>query len=228
MTSSYNGWPASPDPAAINVQPFLSGTPISFPAGVKGGDVATVFRYLVTELHRRVEPAVPGWNWGYTYKASANSPNLLSCHSSGTAVDWSAPTHPNGGSRYGGFNDAQVAEIRRILAELGGAVEWGADFAGTYDPMHFELAVSAGELAGIAANLPATEDDTVNDADIDAIADAVMHRIRNDDVVSYNKTDAGSGKETQMKGSVTDALGTAATYAGRAAYRATEADHQTS
>lgn len=34
MPTSYNGWPASPDPAAINVGPFKVARR-RFPAGVK-------------------------------------------------------------------------------------------------------------------------------------------------------------------------------------------------
>lgn len=221
MSTSYNGWPADPNPAAIGVAPFGAG-PITFPQGVKAGDVARVLHYVCDQIHRRVEPLTPGWNWGYSWKANANNPSQLSCHASGTAVDVSAPLHPNGAG--GTWEDWQVTEIRKILGEAGNVVDWLEG----YDEMHFEIQATPAEVAAAASHLPdtPTEDEVTGD-DIDAIADAVMHRIRNDNVVSYNKTDAGSGKETQVKGSVTDAVGTAATYSGRAAYRATEADHQT-
>src|SRR6478609_6406377 len=187
VATSYNGWEASPDPAAINVQPFAAG-PISFPQGVRGGDVAKVLGYVVTQLHYRVEPAVPGWGWGYTYKENVNSPGSLSCHASATAVDWNAPDHANGA--HGTWTAAQESEVRKILAEVGGAVQWGEDYSGTVDGMHFEIIVDAAELAAVAANLPDEEVETVTPEDIDAIADAVIDKMRSDDVVSFNKVDA--------------------------------------
>lgn len=223
--TSYNGWPCNSDPNAIDIVPFGAG-PISFPQGMRAGDVSTVLGYVFRQIHERVEACVPGWNWGYSYKENANNPGSLSCHASGTAGDYNAPNHGNGAT--GTWSSAQVAEIRKILDEVGGAVQWGEDYTGTVDGMHFEIIVDAAALARVAADLPAQpEDDEVNSDDIEAIADAVIDRMRNDKIVSYNKTDAGSGKETQTTGSITGALGTAATYAGRAAYRATEADHQT-
>jgi hypothetical protein len=42
MPSSYNGWPADPDPSAIGVVKFGDPQGFPFPGGVKGGDVATV------------------------------------------------------------------------------------------------------------------------------------------------------------------------------------------
>lgn len=143
MPNSYNGWPASDDKGAIGVV-----SSDWFPGGVKSGDVATVLRYVAEQMNARVETIVEGWNWGYTYKANVNNPSQLSCHASGTAIDYNAPNHANGSS--GTFTDAQVGTIYSILAEVQGAVDWLEG----YDEMHFEIAVDAGTLAGIAAQLP--------------------------------------------------------------------------
>jgi len=143
MATSYNGWPASDDKASIGVV-----SSEWFPGGAKAGDVTTVMRYVVEQLNSRVEPIVGGWCWGYTYKANVNNPSQLSCHASGTAIDFNAPDHPNGSS--GTFSDAQVGTIYEILAEVQGAVDWLEG----YDEMHFEIAVDAGTLANIAASLP--------------------------------------------------------------------------
>lgn len=148
---SYNGWPASPNKADINVQPFGDRYGVPFPGGVRGGDPATVLGYVATQLHYRVEPVIAGWLWGYHFRANVNNPSQLSCHASGTAIDFNAPNHPNG-SR-GTFTNAQVGEIRRILAEVSGAVQWGGDYTGTPDEMHFEIIVNAATLATIAAGL---------------------------------------------------------------------------
>jgi len=147
--TSYNGWPANSDKNAIGVEEFGDPQGFPFPGGVKASDVATVLGYVATQLHTRVEPCVSGWCWGYTYKQNVNNPSSLSCHASGTAIDWNAPDHPNGSS--GTFSDDQVGTIYRILDEVQGAVDWLQG----YDEMHFEIAVSASTLANIAATLPA-------------------------------------------------------------------------
>jgi hypothetical protein len=147
--TSYNGWPASDDRNAINVEPFGDAVGFPFPGGVRADDVTTVLGYVATQLHNRVEPCVSGWCWGYTYKQNVNNPSQLSCHASGTAIDWCAPLHPNGSS--GTFTDAQVGTIYAILDEVSGAVNWLEG----YDEMHFEICVDAAALADIAAQLPA-------------------------------------------------------------------------
>jgi D-alanyl-D-alanine carboxypeptidase len=154
MATSYNGWEASPDREAINVQPFGDPYGVPFPGGVRGGDVATVLGYVATQLHRRVEACVSGWDWGYEYRENVNNPGSLSCHASATAIDYNAPNHPNGSG--GTFSDDQVGQIRLILAEVQGAVQWGGDYDGTLDEMHFEIIVDASTLAAIAAQLPSS------------------------------------------------------------------------
>ena len=148
MATSYNGYAASPDKSAIGVVQSEW-----FPGGAKQGDVTTVLRYVAEQLHARVEPIVGGWCWGYNYRANVNNPSSLSCHASGTAIDWNAPEHPNGVR--GTFSDAQRGEIYRILDEVQGAVHWldGVD-GGTADEMHFEICVDAATLARVAQELP--------------------------------------------------------------------------
>lgn len=156
MPLSYNNWPASPDPSAIGINTAWEPIPgHRFPGGVKAGDVETVLTYVVRQLNARVEPidrdAIKD-EWGYAYKASANSPNLLSCHASGTAFDYNATRHPNG--HRGTFTAAQVAEIRKIQYEVGGVVRWLGDAATrTADEMHFEIHGTPAEVAAVAARL---------------------------------------------------------------------------
>jgi D-alanyl-D-alanine carboxypeptidase/Putative peptidoglycan binding domain len=147
VITSYNGWSASPAGGSIGVKKFAAaGT--TFPQGVRSGDVGVVLTYVANQLHRRVEKAHPGWCWGFNYRKNRNADNL-SCHASGTAIDWNAPRHPNG--RSGTFSDDQVREIRAILAEVEGVVRWGGDFSSTKDEMHFEIAAGTDEVASAAA-----------------------------------------------------------------------------
>jgi hypothetical protein len=142
VATSYNGWPASDDKASIGVV-----SSDVFPGGAKAGDVTTVLGYVARQLDARVEPCIDGWNWGYTYKANTSNPAQLSCHASGTAIDWNAPDHGYGAS--GTFSDQQVATIYQILTEVQGTVAWLEG----YDEMHFEICVDANTLAYVAAIL---------------------------------------------------------------------------
>jgi hypothetical protein len=172
MANSYNGWPASDDKASIGVVANEW-----FPGGARSGDVSTVLGYVAREFNARVEPLVAGWCWGYTYKANANNPTQLSCHASGTALDANAPDHPNGSG--GTFTDAQRGQLYAILDECQGAVGWLEG----YDEMHFEIQVSAADLAQVAATLPSSPDTPggsdmpLNDEDLAKIRDVIDERI---------------------------------------------------
>lgn len=155
---SYNGWTASPDPTVIGINTEWEPIPgHRFPGGCRSGDVETVLTYVVRQLDARVEPidrdAVKD-EWGWFYKPSANSPDLISCHSSGTAFDYNATRHPNG--HRGTFTAGQVATIRAILREVRGVVYWGGDRR-TADEMHFEIQGTRSEVAVVAASLRTPE-----------------------------------------------------------------------
>ena len=149
---SYNGWRASSNPAVFGGLAKLVVAGESFAPGVRAGDVHTVLGYVANQLHKRVEPVVKaGWHqaddWGYAYRKNRNA-NNLSCHASGTAIDYNATRHPNG--RRGTFSAAQVATIRAILREVDNVVRWGGDFTGTPDEMHFEINANASRVAAAA------------------------------------------------------------------------------
>lgn len=154
MATSYNGWPASKDPAAIGIKPFVVAGR-DFPGGVKGGDVHTVLMYVAAHYHWRVESLYCGDtardDWGYYYRAVAGS-RKLSNHSSGTAIDVNATTNPQGVAHSHTY--AQEKTIRSILRECGGVVTWGRDFS-TPDPMHFEIreGVTPSQVRAVARRL---------------------------------------------------------------------------
>ena len=173
--TSYNGWPANSDPAAIDVDKGFDVNGVTFPGGIKADDASTVLGYVFRELDARVEEAIPGWCWGYTYKANTNNPSQLSNHASATAGDYNAPYHPNGGAQYEGWDD--VAGVRAILAEVDGVIRWGADYTGTKDSMHFEVNCDPAELARVADRLRQEDDVTLTPAEIDDVANAVVKKL---------------------------------------------------
>lgn len=149
--TSYNGWTASANPRALGITPLvLNGE--SFSPGVRGGDVHTVFLWLITDLNKLVEPVwAPGWHtaddWGFSYRENRNA-NNLSCHASGTAIDYNATRHPNGVPAAKTFSRAQIEQIRRLLkVNYRGLIRWGGDFVGgTPDAMHFEIIGTPGQI----------------------------------------------------------------------------------
>lgn len=154
MTTSYNGWPASPNHADLGGldDRDVPGAPgVKLAPGVRAGDVATVLFDFAAKFHAHVEPLRAGQCWGFAFRPDTNNPRLLSCHASGTAIDLNAPEHPNG--KRGTFTAQQVGVIRGLLAGYAGVIAWGGDFTGTDDEMHFEIHGTAAEVAAVAAQI---------------------------------------------------------------------------
>lgn len=154
MTVSYNGWTASPHAAdfgGLDNREVPGAPGVKLAPGVRAGDVATVMFSFAALFHAHVEPLESGTCWGYNYRPDTNNPKQLSCHASGTAIDLNAPKHPNG--KRGTFTDQQVTMIRALLAGYDGVLEWGGDFTGVDDEMHFEIKGTAAAVAAMAAKL---------------------------------------------------------------------------
>jgi len=146
MMRSQNGWPASSNRRDIAVEAFeING--VSFPGGVKAGDVTTVFAYVVEQFHANVEPLVLGWCWGWAWKNVAGGDDI-SNHASGTAVDINAPDHGLG--KENTFDGRQEAAIRTIVHACAGIVRWGGDYDGRKDEMHFEIVGDETDVASLA------------------------------------------------------------------------------
>lgn len=218
METSYNGWPASPDPAAIGLEAGFEFDFVTFPGGVKSGPVAYVFADLLDQYVMTVEPLTAGWCWGYNYRPNVNDPSVLSCHSSGTAIDVNAPAHPNGVAG----TVPNVERWRRLLAErYGGLVTWGGDFSGTPDEMHYEISGTPDEISDLADRLADSygpppwqegDDMPLSDDDVQKVAAATLEGIRAL-IVTGNVYD--DGVEERRDEPLLDALATLKTSTAR-------------
>lgn len=153
MSKSQNDWPASPSLPTRIIKP-VDGVSLRI---VDDNNVADIFTYLVRQFDSRVESVAKGADdWGFSYRANVNSPDELSNHASGTAIDLNATKHPNAVATEKTYTTQQISQVHQILAELGGVVRWGGDYQHTVDAMHFEINVSPGSLllTQIAAKLP--------------------------------------------------------------------------
>ncbi|MFW6598203.1 peptidoglycan-binding protein [Propionibacteriaceae bacterium Y2011] len=150
--SSQNGWPGITSSGSSALNRGFSAHGVTFPGGVRTGQVGTVLGYVARRFHERVEPLRSGWCWGWAYRPIRGG-TTLSNHSSATAIDCNAPEHPLGVS--GTFSSAQRREIAAILNACEGTVRWGGNYSGRKDEMHFEINVrpGSGTLARVAAKL---------------------------------------------------------------------------
>jgi hypothetical protein len=159
MTTSQNGWPASPNKSAIGiVDATVPGTDVVFPQGVKDGDVKTVLMYVADQFNKTVEPLKAGDCWGYYYRNIQGS-TTVSNHASGTAIDLNAPAHPMG--KAGTFSATQTAAISNIIRYCEGVVRWGGNYSARKDEMHFEINADAAAVARVAAKIAEHGDHTL-------------------------------------------------------------------
>lgn len=153
MPTSYNGWPASPD---LPLRPLVVAGEAFVPGVLDNDDVHTVLQYVAEQMHERVERIwAPGWHdmddWGFNYRPTRGE-DSMSCHASGTAIDYNATRHPRLIATSETFTPAQIAEIRKIVVEAG-VVRWGGEWDNVPDAMHFEIMGTRGEVAAAAARL---------------------------------------------------------------------------
>lgn len=198
-----NGWSASAD---LELRPLVvAGVP--FVPGIRDDDaVATVLGYVVTEYAKRVEQLASPGCWGFAFRANVNSPDSLSNHASGTAVDVNAPFHPNGVRTTATFTPTQIVTVHAILAEVDHAIRWGGDFAGTPDAMHFEVNVTPAELATVARRLRTEEEANMplNAEDLKQIREVVRDEI--EQIPDTVRVPSADGKTTQKLGAAVQRL----------------------
>ena len=146
--TSYNGWPASKDRAAIGIKSYtVPGTTVKLACAEK---VAPLLIAFAADFHNLIEP-IDGSadDWGYCYRMVRGSTDKLSNHSSGTALDLNASKHALG--KIGTFDAAKVPMIRALAKKYG--LKWGGDYINRKDEMHFEIALDAAKVAALITKL---------------------------------------------------------------------------
>ena len=149
METSYNGYPASKDPAAIDIKSYLvRGTDRKLKCAESVGPLLAAF---AAEFHELIEPIDEGTfdDWGYCYRMVRGDATKLSNHSSGTAIDLNATHHALG--KVGTFPPEKVPMIRALAKKYG--LKWGGDYKNRKDEMHFEVEVSAAKAKALIASL---------------------------------------------------------------------------
>jgi len=144
-TTTMNGWSLTRVPLATIAAGGHS-------TRVRAGAVATVLGHVARRFHAEVEPLVTFYGWRSVATNAAVGGHPRSNHPSGTAIDFNGYAHPYKAPI--NFTAAQVAAIRRILAEVAPVVRWGGDFgAALRDGMHFEIVGTAAQVTAVAARL---------------------------------------------------------------------------
>ena len=149
METSYNGYPASKDPAEIGVKSYsVPSTTIKLRCAES---VAPLLVGFATEFNNLIEPLDGGSldDWGYCFRNIRNSTDRLSNHSSGTAIDLNATKHPLGHA--GTFNSMQIVLIQALCKKYG--LRWGGDYSSRKDEMHFEINLTPVKAAALIIKL---------------------------------------------------------------------------
>ena len=147
--TSYNGWPASKNPAEIGIKSYLiRGTDIKIKAAAGCGPLLAEF---AAQFHLLIEPIDAGGldDWGYCYRMVRGTTDKLSNHSSGTALDLNAAAHALG--KIGTFPAEKVPMIQALAKKYG--LTWGGDYRGRKDEMHFELHLNAEQASKLITKL---------------------------------------------------------------------------
>ena len=148
MLTSYNGWPASKDPAEIGIKSYaVPGTTIKLRCAEK---VAPLLIGFAAEFHNLIEPLDHGAldDWGYCYRDVRGVPGKLSNHSSGTAIDLNASKHPLG--KAGTFEASKVPMLKALAKKYG--LTWGGEWT-RRDEMHVEVSLDAVKVAALITKL---------------------------------------------------------------------------
>jgi hypothetical protein len=143
---------SSQDPSSFGWVRAANQVPFSW-QGNNFGKVAAGTEPLWTGLLNDLVPQIPGGlnsNLGcFEDRDNVNSPGMVSFHAYGLACDLNSDANPNGASpaSLSGQYVIPIAAAQAAAAKWG--MEWGGDFRGTPDPMHFEIHLSPQQIASL-------------------------------------------------------------------------------
>lgn len=145
---SQNGWPASPDPGAVDIIPFSvttkAGKKFSFKVARQA---AAKILAMIDFWDKNIEPVTQLGVYNYREIRGKEGTGKLSNHASGTAVDINWDKHPLGAT--GTVTADQALRITQTAAGLG--MRWGGNYLGRKDEMHTEVVTGAEAAASAAA-----------------------------------------------------------------------------
>jgi hypothetical protein len=122
------------------------------------GRVAAGTGKLWTAMLDELVPLIPGGLTAdlgcYEDRANVNNPAVLSFHAYGLACDVNSGDNPNGAPGYGRSGRYVIPgpQAHDIAGRF--CMQWGGDFRGVQDPMHFEIHCTPEQIAAWAATQP--------------------------------------------------------------------------
>jgi hypothetical protein len=145
MPVAQNGYSANDRSLIVSYD--VPGGRIALRRGPAGELLAEAVRRWHHEVERLVWPGV----WGYAERPIRGSTTVLSNHAAGLGADCNAPAHPLGTNPAANMTPAEIAAVRRIVAESDGCLRWGGDYTGRKDPMHLEIVRDEASCARVLA-----------------------------------------------------------------------------
>lgn len=193
MAVSQNSYPAN-NRAYIHTL-TVPGTAVRLP--VRKGPAGDLLIWAAERWHREVEPLVDGWNWGYAERNIRGSSTTLSNHASGTAIDLNAPRHPLGVAVSKNLSPAQIAKVRRIIADAKGCLVWGGEWSRP-DAMHIEVSANEAKCAAVLAQLK-TSTPTPPGDDMAAVPQEQWEKVYRQETALFEfATHHGATKDDQL------------------------------
>jgi len=156
MAVSQNGYTAN-DPGRVSSR-LVPGTTRKL--AVRNGPAGDLLLWVAGQFDKLVEDIEQGIldDWGYAERPIRGGTEL-SNHSSGTAIDLNATSHPLATDPPANYSKAEIDAIHAIVARTQGCVRWGGDYTGRKDGMHFEIVRDEAACAAALAALTSGGDD---------------------------------------------------------------------
>lgn len=131
----------------------IPGTNCKYLGGLLNGDINTIAMYWGSRWNLEIEPLQQaGGLWGYNLRNIRGSTTSISNHSSGTAWDTMAASHPLGTRT---LSNRQLSTLAQMVTALRNVVRSGAFYSGRPDEMHAEQVGSNAAVATVAAEIRA-------------------------------------------------------------------------